>query len=62
MNRSAAISGQPESLRDSLALLVEELTAKLQAGESIDVDAGPVAFSVRGRCAYETTFDYSSDG
>jgi hypothetical protein len=25
------------------------------------VDAGPLAFSVRGRCAYESTFDYSSD-
>jgi hypothetical protein len=29
--------------------------------ESIDVDAGPVVFSVRGRCAYETTFEYSSE-
>ncbi len=29
--------------------------------ESIDVDAGPLKFSFRGRCAYETTFDYSSD-
>ena len=29
--------------------------------DSIDVDAAPVVFSVRGRCAYETTFDYSSD-
>jgi hypothetical protein len=29
--------------------------------ESIDVDAGPLAFSVGGRCAYESSFDYSSD-
>jgi hypothetical protein len=29
--------------------------------DSIDVDAGSVVFSVRGRCAYETTFDYSSE-
>jgi hypothetical protein len=29
--------------------------------ESIDVDAGPLAFSVQGRCAYESSFDYSSD-
>jgi hypothetical protein len=29
--------------------------------DSIDVDAGPLAFSVRGRCAYETTFEYASD-
>jgi hypothetical protein len=29
--------------------------------ESIDVDAGPLAFSVSGRCGYESTFDYSSD-
>jgi len=28
--------------------------------ESIDVAAGPLAYSVRGRCAYETTFEYSS--
>jgi hypothetical protein len=27
----------------------------------IDVNAGPLAFSVSGRCAYESTFDYSSD-
>jgi hypothetical protein len=29
--------------------------------ETIDVDAGPLAFSVKGRCAYESTFEYSSD-
>jgi hypothetical protein len=29
--------------------------------ESIEVDAGRLAFSVQGRCAYESTFDYSSD-
>jgi hypothetical protein len=29
--------------------------------ESIDVDAGELAFSVSGRCAYESTFEYSSD-
>jgi hypothetical protein len=29
--------------------------------ETIDVSAGRVAFSVRGRCAYESTFDYSSE-
>ena len=29
--------------------------------DSIDVDAGELAFSVSGRCAYESTFDYSSD-
>jgi hypothetical protein len=29
--------------------------------DSIDVDASPLVFSVRGRCAYETTFEYSSD-
>jgi hypothetical protein len=27
----------------------------------IDVNAGPLAFSVSGRCAYESTFDYGSD-
>jgi hypothetical protein len=27
----------------------------------IDVNAGPLAFSVSGRCAYESTFDYSFD-
>ena len=26
----------------------------------IEVDAGPLAFSVSGRCAYESTFEYSS--
>jgi len=30
--------------------------------DSIDAAVGPLAFSVRGRCAYESTFDYSSDG
>jgi hypothetical protein len=29
--------------------------------DTIDVDAGPLAFSVQGRCAYESTFRYSSD-
>jgi hypothetical protein len=29
--------------------------------DSIDVDTGPLVFSVRGRCAYESTFAYSSD-
>jgi hypothetical protein len=29
--------------------------------DSIDVDAGPLVFSVQGRCGYETTFKYSSD-
>ena len=28
---------------------------------AIDVDAGPLVFSVQGRCAYETTFEYCSD-
>jgi len=28
--------------------------------ETIDVSAGRLAFSVQGRCAYESTFDYSS--
>jgi hypothetical protein len=30
-------------------------------GDSIDVNAGPLVFSFRGRCAYESTFAYSSD-
>ncbi len=29
--------------------------------DSIDASAGPLVFSVQGRCAYETTFDYSSE-
>ena len=29
--------------------------------ETIDVEAGRLAFSVQGRCAYESTFDYCSD-
>jgi hypothetical protein len=29
--------------------------------DSIHVDAGALAFSVSGRCAYESTFEYSSD-
>jgi hypothetical protein len=29
--------------------------------DSIRVDAGPLVFSVAGRCAYESTFAYSSD-
>jgi hypothetical protein len=28
---------------------------------SIDVETGPLAFSVHGRCAYESTFEYSSE-
>jgi hypothetical protein len=29
--------------------------------DTIDVEAGPLVFSVQGRCAYESTFEYSSD-
>ena len=29
--------------------------------DSVDVAAGPLVFSVQGRCAYESTFEYSSD-
>lgn len=29
--------------------------------DTIDVDAGELSFSMRGRCAYESTFDYASD-
>jgi len=29
--------------------------------DAIEVDADPLVFSVRGRCAYESTFAYSSD-
>jgi Protein of unknown function (DUF1326) len=29
--------------------------------DSIAIDTGPLVFSVQGRCAYETTFEYSSD-
>jgi hypothetical protein len=29
--------------------------------DAIDINVGPLVFSVQGRCAYETTFDYSSD-
>ena len=29
--------------------------------ESVEVEAGSLVFSVQGRCAYETTFAYSSD-
>jgi len=29
--------------------------------DSIAINAGPLVFSVEGRCAYETTFEYSSD-
>jgi serine/threonine protein kinase/tetratricopeptide (TPR) repeat protein len=39
MNRPPGILDQRQSYSDSLALLVEELTARLQAGEAIDVDA-----------------------
>jgi len=30
--------------------------------DSIDVDARPLVFSVQGRCAYESGFEYRSDG
>jgi len=29
--------------------------------DSIDVNASPLVFSIQGRCAYETLFEYSSD-
>lgn len=29
--------------------------------DSIALEAGPLVFSVQGRCAYESTFAYSSD-
>ena len=31
-------------------------------GELVRVDDGPLAFEVSGRCAYQATFEYSSDG
>jgi hypothetical protein len=31
-------------------------------GEHLRVDDGALAFAVDGRCAYQTTFEYSSDG
>jgi hypothetical protein len=30
--------------------------------DSVAVEAEPLSFSFRGRCGYETTFDYSGDG
>jgi hypothetical protein len=39
MNPTAAVPGQRESFSDSFALLVEELTARLQADEALDVEA-----------------------
>jgi serine/threonine protein kinase len=39
MNRSAALAGHRTSYSDRFALLVEELTEKLQAGEQIDMEA-----------------------
>jgi serine/threonine protein kinase len=39
MSQSAAVSGQRESYSDSFALLVEDLTARVQGGEPLDVDA-----------------------
>lgn len=29
--------------------------------DAIDIDISPLVFSVHGRCAYETTFEYSAD-
>jgi hypothetical protein len=29
--------------------------------DTVDVDSSPLVFSVNGRCAYESTFEYSSD-
>ena len=29
--------------------------------DTIEVEAGPLAFAVRGRCGYESTFEYSSE-
>jgi len=31
-------------------------------GELLRVEDGPLAFELSGRCAYQTTFEYSSDG
>ena len=36
-------------------------TGRELISDSIKVDAGPLVFSVAGRCAYESTFAYSSD-
>jgi hypothetical protein len=30
--------------------------------ELLSVDEGPLAFEVHGKCAYQSTFAYSSDG
>jgi hypothetical protein len=36
-------------------------TGRELISDTIEVDAGPLVFSVAGRCAYESTFAYSSD-
>ena len=36
-------------------------TGRELLSDSIEVDADPLVFSVAGRCAYESTFAYSSD-
>jgi hypothetical protein len=53
---------EPVSGGKSVSCIIpgHQRTGRELFSESIDVDAGPIAFSVQGRCAYEATFEYSS--
>ena len=55
--------GQPVADQETVTCIIpgHHRQGRELFSETIDVDAGPLVFSVEGRCAYETTFEYSSE-
>jgi hypothetical protein len=54
---------QPVPDRETVTCVIpgHHRTGRELISDTIEVDAGPLVFSVAGRCAYESTFTYSSD-
>jgi hypothetical protein len=55
--------GEPLSDQEAVTCVIpgHDRQGRELVSDSIEVDAGPLVFSLRGRCAYESTFAYSSD-
>lgn len=55
--------GQPVPGQETVSCVIpgHDRQGRELFSDSIDVDAGSLVFSVRGRCAYESTFAYSSE-
>jgi hypothetical protein len=55
--------GEPLSDQEAVTCVIpgHDRQGRELFSDSIEVDAGPLVFSLRGRCAYESTFAYSSE-